>query len=144
MGLGLRVVLPPRICMSNKSGLSEQVIALLKGGGALKGGGEKFSPDLHTGTGNFSGPIALSPGRNGFQPDLTLGYSTGIGNGPFGLGCHLSIPGLVRDWRAIELVGGSSDYLQGGPGGNVDVRMTFAFTRRINISRARRIKRLGR
>ena len=62
----------------------------------MKGLGEKFSPDLFTGTGNFSVPISLPPGRNGFQPDLSLGYSTGQGNGPFGLGWNLGIPGVSR------------------------------------------------
>ncbi|PLS79656.1 MAG: hypothetical protein CYG59_12100, partial [Chloroflexi bacterium] len=82
--------------MSNKSGISSQVISLPKGGGAIQGIGEKFSPDLHTGTGNFTVPIALPPGRNGFQPQLSLVYSTGNGNGPFGLGWSLSIPGISR------------------------------------------------
>jgi RHS repeat-associated protein len=58
--------------------------------------GEKFSPDLHTGTGNFTVPITLPPGRNGFQPQLDLVYSTGSGNGPFGFGWSLSIPGVSR------------------------------------------------
>jgi RHS repeat-associated protein len=75
---------------------SNEVISLPKGGGAQHGMGEKFSPDLHTGTGNFTVPIALPPGRNGFQPQLSLVYSTGIGNGPFGLGWNLSIPGVSR------------------------------------------------
>ena len=52
-----------------------------------------FSPDLHTGTGNFTVPIALPPGRSGFQPELSLVYSTGNGNGVFGLGWGLSVPG---------------------------------------------------
>src|SRR5205085_2558659 len=82
--------------MSNTSGTSEQVISLPKGGGALHGIGEKFSPDLFTGTGNFTVRIALPPGRNGFQPQLNLVYSTGNGNGPFGLGWSLSIPGVSR------------------------------------------------
>ncbi len=82
--------------MSNKSGTSSQIISLPKGGGALTGIGEKFSPDLFTGTGNFTVPIALPPGRNGFQPQLNLVYSTGSGNGPFGLGWSLSIPGVSR------------------------------------------------
>jgi hypothetical protein len=69
-------------------------MSLPKGGGALHGLGEKFSPDLHTGTGNFSVPIALPPGRNGFQPQLNLVYSTGNGNGPFGLGWSLSVAGV--------------------------------------------------
>lgn len=71
-------------------------ISLPKGGGALSGIGEKFAPNLHTGTGNFSVPIALPAGRNGFQPQLSLAYSTGNGNGPFGLGWTLSVPGVNR------------------------------------------------
>lgn len=82
--------------MSNQSSDSGQIVSLPQGSGALSGIGEKFSPDLHTGTGNFSVPIALPPGRNGFQPDLSLVYSTGNGNGPFGLGWSLSVPGVSR------------------------------------------------
>jgi hypothetical protein len=51
---------------------------------------------LHTGTGNFTVPIANPPGRNGFQPQLNLVYSAGNGNGAFGLGWSLSIPGVSR------------------------------------------------
>ena len=69
--------------MTNKSGTSGQIISLPKGGGALQGIGETFSPDLHPGTGNFTVPVALSPGRNGFVPELNLVYSTG--NRPFDL-----------------------------------------------------------
>jgi RHS repeat-associated protein len=81
--------------MSNQSS-PNSFINLPQGGGSLKGIGESFSPDLHTGTGNFSVPIALPPGRSGFQPQLGLVYSTGNGNGPFGLGWQLSIPGVSR------------------------------------------------
>ena len=81
--------------MSN-SGSGDNIISTPKGGGAMSGMGEKFSPDLFTGTGNFSVPIAVPPGRNGFQPELTLGYSTGSGNSPFGLGWGLSVPGIMR------------------------------------------------
>src|SRR5438034_10006405 len=80
--------------MSNGAGGSGQVISLPQGGGALHGIGEKFSPDLHTGTGNFTVPIALPPGRAGFQPQLNLVYSTGHGNGCFGQGWSLDIPGV--------------------------------------------------
>jgi hypothetical protein len=45
--------------MSNKSGVSNQIISLPQGGGALHGIGEKFAPDLHTGTGNFTVPAAF-------------------------------------------------------------------------------------
>ena len=72
------------------------IISLPQGGGALQGIGEKFSPDLYTGTGNFTVPIAIPAGRNGFQPQLNLVYSSGNGNGPFGLGWSLDVPGISR------------------------------------------------
>jgi hypothetical protein len=62
--------------MANKSNPAAQTISTPQGGGVLQGTGETFSPDLHTGTGNFSVPIALPSGRNGFQPQLNLIYST--------------------------------------------------------------------
>ncbi|MDP3146533.1 MAG: SpvB/TcaC N-terminal domain-containing protein [Bacteroidota bacterium] len=80
--------------MANTKGTS--VISNPQGGGAQSGLGEKFSPDLFTGTGNFSVPIAVPPGRNSFQPELTLGYSSGNGNGVFGIGWALGIPGVMR------------------------------------------------
>lgn len=72
------------------------VISLPQGGGALSGIGETFAPDLHTGTGNYTVPIAIPPGRDGFQPELKLVYSTGNGNDAFGLGWQLDIPGVSR------------------------------------------------
>src|SRR5215510_7534626 len=80
----------------NKSSTAQGVIALPQGGGALKGIGETFSPDLFTGTGNFTVPFALPAGRNGFQPQVALVYSTGNGNGPVGLGWELGVPGISR------------------------------------------------
>ena len=62
----------------------------------MKGIGETFQPNLFSGTGNYSVPIAISPGRNGFGPTLSLQYSSGNGNGPFGLGWQLSIPRITR------------------------------------------------
>lgn len=82
--------------MGSKATSSSQIIALPKGGGAQKGLGEKLSSDLHTGTGNFTVPLALPSGRNGFQPQLNLVYSTGNGHSYFGLGWTLSIPGVMR------------------------------------------------
>ena len=82
--------------MGDKLNNSPPAISLPKGGGAIKGIGETFQPNLFTGTGNFSVPIFTSPGRAGFGPKLTLHYSTGNGNGPFGLGWQLSIPRITR------------------------------------------------
>jgi RHS repeat-associated protein len=44
----------------------------------------------------MSVPIAASPGRSGFGPQLSLSYDSGSGNGPFGLGWSLSLPSITR------------------------------------------------
>lgn len=71
-------------------------ISLPKGGGAIRGIGEKFAANPVTGTGSMSVPIATSPGRSGFGPQLALSYDSGAGNGPFGLGWNLSLPSITR------------------------------------------------
>ncbi len=71
-------------------------ISLPKGGGAIRGIGEKFAANPVTGTGSMSVPIATSPGRSGFGPELSLSYDSGSGNGPFGFGWSLSLPSITR------------------------------------------------
>jgi len=71
-------------------------ISLPKGGGAIRGIGEKFAANLVTGTGSMSVPIAISPGRSGFGPQLSLAYDSGAGNGPFGFGWSLALPSITR------------------------------------------------
>lgn len=71
-------------------------ISLPKGGGAICGMGEKFAANPVTGTGSMSVPIATSPGRSGFGPQLALSYDSGAGNGPFGFSWNLSLPAITR------------------------------------------------
>jgi Salmonella virulence plasmid 65kDa B protein len=71
-------------------------IAIPKGGGAIRGIGEKFGANSVTGTGSMTVPIATSPGRSGFGPQLSLSYDSGAGNGPFGFGWSLSLPAITR------------------------------------------------
>jgi len=75
---------------------SVPAISLPKGGGAIRGIGEKFGANPVTGTGSLSVPIATSPGRSGFGPQLSLSYDSGAGNGPFGFGWNLSLPAITR------------------------------------------------
>jgi RHS repeat-associated protein len=75
---------------------SSPSISLPKGGGAIRGMGEKFAANPVTGTGSMSVPIATSPGRSGFGPQLSLSYDSGAGNGPFGFGWNLSLPSITR------------------------------------------------
>jgi hypothetical protein len=107
--------------VSNKSSAVQPAISLPKGGGAIKGIGETFQPNLFSGTGNHSIPIATSPGRNEFGPSLTLQYSSGNGNGVFGLGWELSIPRITRktekglpryDDRDVFVISGAEDLVQ--------------------------------
>ena len=44
----------------------------------------------------LSVPIATSPGRSGFGPQLSLSYDSGSGNSPFGLGWKLALPSITR------------------------------------------------
>ena len=71
-------------------------VAVPKGGGAIRGIGEKFAANPVTGTASMSVPIATSPGRSGFGPQLSLSYDSGAGNGPFGFGWSLSLPSITR------------------------------------------------
>lgn len=71
-------------------------INLPKGGGAIRGIGEKFAVNSVNGTCSFTIPIAVSPGRACFNPLLSLTYDSGAGNGPFGLGWTLSLPSITR------------------------------------------------
>src|SRR6266540_3758222 len=71
-------------------------VSLPKGGGAIRGMGEKFGVSPTTGTGTLTVPLAASPGRAGFGPQLALTYDSGAGNGPFGFGWSLGLPAVTR------------------------------------------------
>ena len=71
-------------------------ITLPRGGGAIRGIGEKFAANPVTGTGSMTLPLAVSPGRGGFGPQLSLSYDSGSGNGPFGFGWSLALPAITR------------------------------------------------
>jgi hypothetical protein len=106
----------------SSSGGKQPLISLPKGGGAIRGMGEKFDVNPVTGTGSFTVPIAISPGRGGFTPQLALSYDSGGGNSPFGLGWNVGIPQITRKTDK-----GLPQYLEGIPpsggagGGNEDV-----------------------
>ena len=71
-------------------------LTLPTGGGAVRGIDEKFQVNPATGSGAMTIPLATSPARQDFGPQLTLSYDSGSGNGPFGLGWHLALPQISR------------------------------------------------
>ena len=101
--------------------VSPPTISLPKGGGGIRGIGEKFSTNPVTGTGSMSIPIALSSGRGGFGPQMALSYDSGAGQGVFGLGWGLALPSISRktdkglpryldvDESDVFLLGGAED-----------------------------------
>jgi len=70
-------------------------ISLPKGGGAIKSLGESFQPNAFSGAASYSVPIPLTPAR-GFEPQLSLNYSSGDGNDIFGMGFSLALPKISR------------------------------------------------
>ena len=82
-------------------GATAPAISLPTGGGAIRGIGEKLSVNLPTGTASMTVPIAVSPGRSGFAPDLSLSYDSSAGNGIFGFGWRLSLPSISRRTNSV-------------------------------------------
>lgn len=69
---------------------------LPKGGGAIRGLGEKVLVHTATGAASLTVPIASSEGRAGFGPHLELSYDSAAGNGVFGFGFSLQLPAITR------------------------------------------------
>jgi hypothetical protein len=75
---------------------------LPKGGGAIRGIGEKFAANPVTGTGMEPVPIAASPGRSGFSPQVSFSHDTGSGNAPFRLALSSRSPPKTRPTISYE------------------------------------------
>jgi hypothetical protein len=76
--------------------ISPPSIDLPKGGGAIRGIGEKFAANPATGSGRFTIPILISPRTSGFALALSLNYDSGTGNCFFGMGWCLEPPSIKR------------------------------------------------
>ncbi|MDJ0796430.1 MAG: SpvB/TcaC N-terminal domain-containing protein [Calothrix sp. MO_167.B12] len=95
--------------MENK--ITATQVSLPKGGGAIQGIGETFQASEFTGTASLSIPIGTSPCR-GFEPKVSVDYSSGSGNGSFGLGFNLSIPNIsCKTSKGIPKYDGSDTFL---------------------------------
>jgi RHS repeat-associated protein len=82
--------------MPENSIVSAPSVTLPKGGGAIRGIGEKVAANPATGTAAASIPIQASTGRSGVGPTFTLTYDSGAGNSPFGFGWSIGLPQISR------------------------------------------------
>lgn len=82
--------------MREESGVAPGLTSLPPGGGGISALGERFQPDLVKGSGSYAVPINLPKGPNDLRPSLSLTYSTGSGNGPFGQGWRLTSMRIER------------------------------------------------
>jgi RHS repeat-associated protein len=82
--------------MAKAAGTDPGILPLPNGGGAQRAIDETFQTNLSTGTGFYEIPLSLPRGVNDLTPSLALKYSTGAGNGPFGIGWSLNLPSITR------------------------------------------------
>ena len=91
--------------------ITAQKVSLPKGGGAIQGIGETFQASEFTGTASLSIPIGTSSCR-GFEPKISVDYSSGNGNGSFGLGFNLSTPKIsCKTSKGLPKYDGSDTFL---------------------------------
>jgi RHS repeat-associated protein len=71
-------------------------VSVPKGGGAIRGMGDKVAVSAATGTASMTVPLPMPSGRSGFTPPLGLSYDSAGGNGPLGFGWQLGVPAITR------------------------------------------------
>lgn len=98
-------------------------ISLPKGGGAIRGIGEKFAENPVTGSDSMSVPITTSPGRSGFGSQLQLSNETGSGNGSFGIVWNFSL--LLFTCKTEKAYTKIDDVLRAGQTGFIKIPDTF-------------------
>lgn len=84
------------------AGVPARSISLSKGGGAIRGIGEKFAANPVAGTGSMTVPVAVSPDRSGFGTQFSLYPDSGSGKEPFGIGWNLSLPLLEVEFCLLK------------------------------------------
>src|SRR5215208_7597615 len=81
---GLAGIIPER--KTDLEQINIPQLQLPKGGGALRGIDEKFAVNSSNGTASLTISLPLTPNRDAYTPKVDLSYSSGAGNGPFGMG----------------------------------------------------------
>jgi len=103
--------------MNEQQPVSVNPPALPKAGGAIQSIGKGFGGVGTTGAASLELALPISPGR-GFAPALGLGYSSDVGNSPFGIGWRMNDNAItLRTTKGVPNHDGNDQVL--GPGGDV-------------------------
>ncbi|PMZ56702.1 SpvB/TcaC N-terminal domain-containing protein [Pseudomonas sp. FW300-N1A5] len=91
--------------------------SLPKGGGAIQSIGKGLGAVGTSGAASLELPLPISLGR-GFAPALGLGYSSDVGNSPFGIGWRMTVNAItLRTTKGVPTYDGNDQVV--GPGGDV-------------------------
>ncbi|UWF52171.1 toxin [Pseudomonas sp. N3-W] len=105
------------MAMDTQGKLEINAPSLPKGGGAIQSIGKGWGAVGTNGAASLSLPLPISPGR-GFAPALSMGYSSGVGNSPFGIGWALTTNAItLRTTKGVPTYDGNDQVM--GPGGDV-------------------------
>ena len=81
-----------------------------------------FAADQSTGRASMSIPIAVPPGRKGLQPNISLNYSSGLGNGLLGVGWGLELGAVERSLKkGVPAYDTSDSFMLNGGGQNAEL-----------------------
>jgi RHS repeat-associated protein len=84
------------VSAQGKSGLGPDQVILPTGPGSVNGFGPDYDPDLPNGSATLDIEIEVPPGVAGFNPELSLSYDSGNGNGIFGFGWDMGLYTVER------------------------------------------------
>ncbi|AOI68874.1 SpvB/TcaC N-terminal domain-containing protein [Burkholderia ubonensis] len=105
--------------MQQDTSVTVPSLTLPKGGGAMTGIGDTLGQVGASGMAAISLPLPVSAGR-GYAPGLTIDYSSGAGNSPFGIGWLLALPTIRRRTnRGVPRYDGGPDDEFVGPNDDV-------------------------
>jgi RHS repeat-associated protein len=81
---------------AEKSGVRPNVISVPAGPGTIKGLGERFEPNLNSGSATYAVDLDVPAGTAGFTPSFSLRYDSGFGDGTVGIGWSLDVGSVQR------------------------------------------------
>jgi len=101
--------------VSAQTGVSDDRVSLPEGAGSLEGVGDDVSVDPNMGTMSYAIPFDSPSGFDGLSPNLSLGYSSGGGSGPAGIGWSMGLPSIERlTLRGVPLYDADDEFMADG------------------------------